>query len=113
MFDFLKSKNSYLTFGSGSPTIISWTSSVTKATTFQTNFELSRSGNTNVIQLAEAWLVVWEIDQHFEKGASKAFNINIGKTAEETHEFKRQVAVTLDDPNPGKVFTFADFAVYI
>ena len=102
MFDFLKSKNSYLTFGSGSPTTISWTSTVTKSTTFQTNFELEKSSNQNTIQTFEAWVFVPEIDQHSERGDTRSFNINIGKTAEENHEFSRQVTVTLDDPNPGK-----------
>ena len=68
MFDFLKSKNSYLTFGSGSPTTISWTSSVTKSTTFQTNFELEKFSNDNTIQTFEAWVFIPEIDQHSEGG---------------------------------------------
>ena len=102
MFDFLKSKNSYLTFGSGSPTTISWTSSVTKSTTFQTNFELAKSSSQNIIQTIEAWLFVPEVDQHSESGGAQGFIINIGKTAEENHEFSRQVTITLDDPNPGK-----------
>ena len=102
MFDFLKKNHSYLTFGAGSPTTMSWTSTATNAYQFTSELNAaSGDGFSNELAL-NAEVFSARIAGGLSGGNDKSITINIGKTSDVDHQFSRAITVTLDDEDHGK-----------
>ena len=100
LFQFLQSNKSYVTFGAGADTTLSWTSTVSSSLTHQSSLTLSNENKNNPYGKEKiSSFVSEESTIGYEIGTK--YKIDVSQASTRTEDFHKTVQIKLSDPNDG------------
>ena len=102
MFGFMNDTSKYLTFGSGSPFSMSWTTTVKDTLTQEVHLDMGQSeaGTVGGIEEVNPYIFFLHMDQH--EGHENGYSVSLGKSSDSSHIYERTVSVTFEDDDKGE-----------